>query len=129
MDFHAAKHGNSRWLSQGAPRTLDPLEMKVRALKTRRAGAVLEPGSRRDRFALESARDDLARILAQLTQSIDRFEVMVRDQRQLSAGGEEIVSTARRALEDLERLLRVAELDPIDERLPAGGLAEDESAG
>lgn len=108
---------------------MGPLEMKVRALKTRRGGAVLEAGSRRDRFAFESARDDLARILAQLTRSIDRFEMMVRDQRQLSAGGEEIVTAARRALEDLERLLRVAELDPIDERLPEGGRTEDESAG
>ena len=100
--------------------------MKVRAVKTHRAGAVLEAGSRRDRFAFESARDDLARILAQLTQSIDRFEVMVRDQRQLSAGGEEIVTNARRALGDLERLLHVTELDPdADGRQPAGGRAED----
>jgi hypothetical protein len=126
MDFHASKHGNSGWLSERRPRTLDALEMKVRAVKTRRGAAVLEAGSRRDRFAFESARDDLARILAQLTQSIDRFEVMVRDQRQLSASGEEIVTTARRALEDLERLLRVAELDPdADERQPAGGRAQD----
>ncbi len=133
--------------------------MKGTGARNRRVESVLEVGFKQDlerapaRFAFDEAGDDLVRILSQLSRSVDRFETMLHDQRQLLqhvaqlgifdddevqvqstriiVRGAEIVATARGALAELQRLSRVTKLaaSGTNARHHAHGLGQDQPAG
>ena len=135
--------------------------MKESRARGRRVEAVVGASFRQDleraptRVALDSARDDLVRILLRLTKDVERFESMVNDQRQLlqkhaaqpgafdnddirhqsmriSVSAAELAASASGTLEELQRLSRVNEPAPLEtyERQQyAGGHIDDPMPG
>jgi hypothetical protein len=131
--------------------------MTGRGARIRRVAPVVVPGFSQDLnraappFALDTAREDLVRILSRLTQDVERFEWMVEHEwhllqqhaaqrvafeddeirnpsRRISAGAAELAASARAALEELQRLPWVTELAPLETREHhyAGGLSGDQ---